>query len=64
MRISRGGLGLLLVLAVAPAGCALPTRNAKPPETAPIQDAPTLRPTPTPPGRESEVPGPPYAISP
>ena len=45
---------LLLVLA----GC-YPTKNAIPPDVAPAEDAPTLRTTPTPPGRTGDVPGPP-----
>jgi hypothetical protein len=58
---------LLLALAVVPLACRYPpaprpardAQERKLPEVAPIEDAPVLRPMPTPPGRESEVPGPP-----
>jgi hypothetical protein len=64
-------LVLVLTLATVPVACRYPPakpaadpNRPKPPEVAPIEDAPVLRPMPTPPGRESEVPGPPPAISP
>jgi hypothetical protein len=60
-------LALALALATVPVACRYPPakRTADPglPEVAPIEDAPVLRPMPTPPGRSSEVPGPP-AVAP
>jgi len=44
-------------VAQTPTGQQPPSRRL--PETAPIEDAPTLRPTPTPPGHSSDIPGPP-----
>ena len=52
---------LLAVLALAGAsvGCHRPVTEPRLPDVAPAEDAPTLRPSPTPPGREGDVPGPP-----
>ena len=50
---------LVLVLAAGPLGCTVPPPDAEPPDVAPAEDGPTLRPSPTPPGRQGDVPGPP-----
>lgn len=68
MRGAHRLFALALALATVPAACryppAKPAEHPNLPEVAPIEDAPVLRPMPTPPGRESEVPGPPGAVAP
>src|SRR5262245_26893696 len=49
----------LIALAAALLGCRWPRPDPKLPDVAPPGQGPTLRPSPTPPGEQGDVPGPP-----
>ena len=59
MRASHLRLALLLATALVAAACHGPVRQPQGPDVAAPEDGPTLRPSPTPPGRNGDVSGPP-----